>query len=1047
MGVADGSFARPGGIPTRAWARLVWNPVTGVSEASGECQRLLGVAARALVESPDPLRLLPQGLTKTLVSGEIESPMLVGSGSLLGMVVPAGGSFEITLFEFLETSPGGSSMVEELGTGVIGADRSGTVRYWNRAMSEIFPIPPETAVGKQLEGVLPPPILFSWSGVIGSVLEGRQVRTEIRPGPQRRIEAVFTAGGPGITGVFLDTSDSFEAERRLRSARRMNQTYFQNISTGLVLLGSDYRVLVSNKAFGAMFGVVEGLPGVPVYEVIPAECFAVLDEAVRRLRAGESEVPPALVSYRLGGGAQRVVSQSMRLIRSEDDQSTQLVGIFEDCTEVSLLQARNRSLTELLERTAALSAEIFQSRFPGACQETAEKLLASLGAEASAVYVQGETGSPRLGGQAGAWPGLPADFSDLKLPRTVWSSDGMTLPSPETAPGTLLVVPVGSGRLNRGFILLRFRNGADAASVLPAARMAATAMRSSQETTSLVSQVEQMMFVLEKEKRFRKSVLTEITLPVAVFGEDWRVVGWNPAMARLTGMDQDSAGKRAGAVQEMLFGLAGGIAEVRRLSRRSVPDCASWPVRTADGTEVIMTWKLFRAESLETGNLEVLTVLAACGPESAAPLQQGAPPCDLPPLSGESGARIASATDLRQLATVLAETVAREPGATGCTVRIDTLPARLEVRRGTGAGEPARRIIGGGTGIPGSIEAWGVGDSALDRLAEAASQMLRSIARSQCTNLGEVSRGGTLIALTDSEGVLTAPAVLPGGPADAGADLPAVLGLEAGTARAALKSVASGTGRAWLPGIDLIAAHGCPPGEDAVVWVIRPGAGHEIPDWLRLFDALSAWLPSKTDHVRGGFTAISRLLAPDDPVRPLLATASLDMAAAGRVGRLLEHLVRAVTRAPVPVPSGEIAAETVRLIAARGMRPPDLLLEGESATVLADPEEMPEILCALCLSAGRGISPSIVSGRPASSAPVEGFHPLAMRWSFDIPEIPQQGDVIEWAATGRLGPDSETRILATALELFGCIFSAEGREMTVLVPLARTSTRTSWRMR
>jgi PAS domain-containing protein len=1043
MGVADSSFARPGGIPTRAWARLVWNPKTGVSEASGECQRLLGVAARALVESPDPLRLLPHGLTKTLVSGEIDSPMLVGSGSLLGMVVPVGGAFEITLFEFLETAPGGSSMVEELGTGVIGADRSGTIRYWNRAMSEIFPIPPETATGKQLEGVLPPPILFSWSGVIGSVLEGRQVRTEIRPGPQRRIEAVFTTGGPGITGVFLDTSDGFEAERRLRSARRMNQTYFQNISTGLVLMGSDYRVLVSNKAFGAMFGVVEGLPANPVYEVIPAECFAAMDDAVRRLRAGESEVPPALVSYRLGGGVQRVVSQSMRLIRSEDEQSTQLVGIFEDCTEVSLLQARNRSLTELLEKAAVLSAEVFQSRFPGACQETAEKLLASLGAEASAVYVQGETGSPRLGGQAGAWSGLPVDFADLKLPRTVWSSDGMTLPTPEPDGGTLLVVPVGSGRLNRGFILLRFGSGADASSVLPAARMAATAMRSSQETTSLVSQVEQMMFVLEKEKRFRKAVLTEIALPVAVFGEDWRVLGWNPAMARLTGMDQDSAGKRAGAVQEMLFGLAGGIAEVRRLSRRSVPDCATWPVRTADGTEVMMTWKLFRAESLETGNLEVLTVLAACGPEPAAPPPAGDSP---PAAAGDLAARMPPSADLRQFATVLAETVAREPGATGCTVRIDTLPRPLEVRRGTGVGEPARRIIGEGTGILGSIEAWGVGDASLDRLAEASSQILRRVARSICTNLRDVSRGGTLIALTDAEGVLTAPAVLPGGPADAGSDLPEVLGLDAGAARAALKSVSSGAGRSRLPGIDLIAVHGCPPGEEAVVWVLRPGAGHELPEWLRLFDALSSWLPSKTDDVRGSFAAITRLLASDDPVRPILATATLDMTAAGRIGRMLEHLVRAVTRTPVPVPSGEIAAETVRLIASRGMRPPDLLLEGEPGTVLADPAEMPEILCSLCLSAGRGVSPSIVSGRPQSAAPVDGFHPFAMRWSFDIPEIPPTGRVIEWARAGRLGPDSETRMLATALELFGCIFSAGGREMTVLVPLARMSARTSWRM-
>lgn len=70
-------------IATRSWARFVWNPSAGVTEASGDCMRLLGIEGRSLVESSEPLRLLPQGLSASLMSGTPETPLMTDRKSVV----------------------------------------------------------------------------------------------------------------------------------------------------------------------------------------------------------------------------------------------------------------------------------------------------------------------------------------------------------------------------------------------------------------------------------------------------------------------------------------------------------------------------------------------------------------------------------------------------------------------------------------------------------------------------------------------------------------------------------------------------------------------------------------------------------------------------------------------------------------------------------------------------------------------------------------------------------------------------------------------------
>ncbi len=141
------------------WVRITWAPDSGIVLVSGDSAGILGVSARRLINSPDPLTLLPAELAGILSNGLPEAPVQVSISPLTGTVCTVNDYAEILLFDTPDLQDGGNIMLDELGAGVVVTDRTGNIVLWNKAMTSIFRVPKQHVMGKQLQDVLPSPVL------------------------------------------------------------------------------------------------------------------------------------------------------------------------------------------------------------------------------------------------------------------------------------------------------------------------------------------------------------------------------------------------------------------------------------------------------------------------------------------------------------------------------------------------------------------------------------------------------------------------------------------------------------------------------------------------------------------------------------------------------------------------------------------------------------------------------------------------------------------------------------------------------------------------
>ncbi|MCK5063999.1 MAG: PAS domain-containing protein, partial [Candidatus Fermentibacteraceae bacterium] len=400
------------------WVRITWAPDSGIVLVSGDSAGLLGVSARRLINSPDPLTLLPAELAGILSNGLPEAPVQVTASPLTGTVVSVNDRAEILLFDAPDLQGGGNIMLDELGAGVVVTDRTGNIVLWNKAMTSIFRIPKQHVMGKQLQDVLASPVLYSWENVIQMVLDGKQIRVECHLDGQRRVDSTFSLGGEGVIGTCFDTTESFQAENRLRTSRKMNQAYFHSVSTGLVLFDRDYRILVANRAFGRMFGLVENLLGIHLNEILPRESLAIVEDQTRILFNGfgnkENEIP-RIIRFVLPDETRRVISQNIKPIVEESGDIFYAVGIFEDVSEKSILLDRYNAYQNRIKEISRL-ASTFSSDQSDNLKGIPEVLRECFSAEAIAVYLSDPLGDIVLVGKTEKWPeAAPESFADLRL--------------------------------------------------------------------------------------------------------------------------------------------------------------------------------------------------------------------------------------------------------------------------------------------------------------------------------------------------------------------------------------------------------------------------------------------------------------------------------------------------------------------------------------------------------------------------------------------------------------------------------------------------------
>jgi len=608
-----------GGPSSRGWLRIKWKPDSGVMLVSGDSQGLLGVSARRLINSPEPLTLLPSQLGTVLAAGLPDFPVHLATPSLTGSISTVDDHAEIILFGVPGLQSGSSIMLDELGAGIVGTDRAGTVKLWNKSMTSIFRIPQKHVIGKNIQDVLVSPVLYSWDNVIKMVLEGKPMKVVCRPDAQRRIECTFTMGGSGVVGTCFDTTESFQAENRLRTSRKMNQAYFHSVSTGLVLFDKDYRILVANRAFGRIFGLVENLLGIHLHEILPSESYEIIEDQTRPFfeNEGQEKGEGRTAHFILPDRSRRVILQDVHPITEDSGEVFYAVGIFEDISEITFLRENYGSYVEAIRKLNSFSDNLQSGRKLGS-DEIAAGIMDCLSASAVGIFLSDPIADNRLSGSTSGWPeDTPSLFSELRLsPVMVDSNAGYRLTAEDLGVlsgrfSSCLVFPLDSERKNYGYIIVAYSDNEPSTDIFSLAELTARMVQSCFCSNEYETELEHMDLLNLRQNELVTRIIDLLDVPVAIFRLDWSVVIWNRPMEEMTGVSLDLATGRSELAANILFSSIGGTSAAQKMLRNGSSEFPeSWEVEDQNGNTRRFTWRLMRAESVEGRNLEPVIILA-----------------------------------------------------------------------------------------------------------------------------------------------------------------------------------------------------------------------------------------------------------------------------------------------------------------------------------------------------------------------------------------------------------------------------------------------------
>lgn len=604
---------------SRGWVRISWTPDSGVSLVSGDSEGLLGVNARRLINSTEPLSLLPSELAIILAGGPPDIPIHLSTSSLTGSVSTVKDQVEIVLFSIPGFGGRTNIMLDELGAGIVGTDRTGSITLWNKAMSSIFRIPQKHVIGKKIQDTLVSPVLYSWDNVIKMVLDGKQIKVVCRPDVQRRVECTFSPGSSGMVGTCFDTTESFQAENRLRTSRKMNQAYFHSVSTGLVLFDKDYRILVANRAFVRMFGLVENLLGIHLHEILPDESYEIIENQTRQFFSNQSreKKDARIARFTLPDKTMKIILQDNHPILEDSGEVFYSVGIFEDLSEITVMTENYTSCLEMLKKTNHLVDTLLSGRTFSAA-EIAGKLRDCLAAEAVAIYLSDPLSESRLAGCTPEWPEeIPSVFSELRLaPVLVESDTGYRLTTDDMGAleswfGSCFVFPLESEKKTYGYIIVADTGNDSTNEVFLLAEISARAVRSYFSASEYETEIEHLDLLISRQSELAATVIDSLDVPVSIFRSDWSVIHWNKPMQELTGVSFDLATGRSELAANILFNGIGGISAAQRFIRNGASEFPeSWEVENQDGETTRCTWRLLRTEAVEGRNFEAVIIVA-----------------------------------------------------------------------------------------------------------------------------------------------------------------------------------------------------------------------------------------------------------------------------------------------------------------------------------------------------------------------------------------------------------------------------------------------------
>ncbi len=306
-----------------SWTWLGFSPATGRLKVEGDPHSVLGLTAEDLIRSEDPLGILPGSVAGSLM----EDRGIVRDSDLSIVILPGNARQCNTVTVIRERTPE-YDLVSDMAAGVAAFTPDGTILGWNRRMSVLFGPRESDVKGRKASDILPSPVLYNWASVLSSAHMGHEVKVDFRPSGDRKLEGVLSRGGPGVIGLFLDSTENYSTAKRLRALNRLNQAYIQSTETGLILLDSRLRILLTNAAFSRISGERGLLTGMQLQDVLPEESYRWVHDASEKLLGEDRSEYSATIPFRRDDLGSLVVRHTLRAVRNETNQAVNFVCLF-----------------------------------------------------------------------------------------------------------------------------------------------------------------------------------------------------------------------------------------------------------------------------------------------------------------------------------------------------------------------------------------------------------------------------------------------------------------------------------------------------------------------------------------------------------------------------------------------------------------------------------------------------------------------------------------------------------------------------------------------
>jgi PAS domain S-box-containing protein len=249
--------------------------------------------------------------------------------------------------------------------GIISADGSGRVVFWNAGAEAIFGYTAAEIVGRQLTDIMPERyrdahragiarFLATGEGrVMGATVEVEGMRADGSEFPIELSLGSWSQNGQTyFSGVVRDLTDRVRARHALREAEERFAGAFEGAAVGLMLAAPDGTILRANRALCELTGWPEDeLTGRRFEELLHPDERQADAAVVDALLGGRTQRIATERRFLVSDGRTRYVRINLALIRTPDDVPLHFVGQIEDVTErrrmleaLTLSEARYKGL-------------------------------------------------------------------------------------------------------------------------------------------------------------------------------------------------------------------------------------------------------------------------------------------------------------------------------------------------------------------------------------------------------------------------------------------------------------------------------------------------------------------------------------------------------------------------------------------------------------------------------------------------------------------------------------------------------------------------------